>query len=134
MEPCLAITPELHHARHDQGEEWTQEFLEVVPNEKIFLPRFTDNRCRIDSVMPMVDSLHVKYRIIVPERVVTIVISKRTFGEAFARRYESLQNEFGFRREGMGAASISGHRNSVSSQQRSHHQLPNVFRQRGYGS
>ena len=87
MKARLAVRPEIADARHDQGEERREEFLQVVADEEVFLPRLADHGRRVDRISSMKDGFDVKDRVVVSEGVVAVVISEGAFGPSFVWRH-----------------------------------------------
>src|SRR5438067_13935836 len=104
MKTRLAIRPEIAHARHDEWEKRREKFLQVVADEEIFLTWLADNRRRIDRIAAMKDCLDVEDRIIVLQRVVTVMIAERSFGSALVRRNMTDQSKLCFRNEPVSCA------------------------------
>ena len=67
VESCLAVSPEVAHARHDEWEERREKFLKVVADEEIFLPRLSDDGRGIDRVLSMKDRIDVEDGVVVSE-------------------------------------------------------------------
>src|SRR5437660_12713446 len=78
MKTRLPVGPEISYAGHHHREQRRQQLLQIIADEKVFLLWFAYDSGRIDGVASMKDSVDVKDGIVMPERVVTVVIAKRS--------------------------------------------------------
>src|SRR5262249_1030054 len=102
---------------------------------EIFLTRFAHHRSRIDRITTMRHSLDMKDRILVLQRVVSVVIAEGTFRTPLFRRGMAYQSELGFRCEPVFTTNrILTNTKLLSGEQRGQQQLRNIFRQRCDGS
>src|SRR6059058_722939 len=99
MEASLTVAPQTPHTGHYQRKQRRQEQLQIVADEKIFLPGFAYDGRRIDSIATMRDRLALKDRIIMLQGIVAIMITERPFRPAFMRLRAADQREFGFRNQ-----------------------------------
>src|SRR5262249_27204453 len=86
VEARVAVRPEIHDARHHEGEERREEPLQVLAEEEVLLPRLADDRRGQDRVAPAVDALELEDRIVGRGGVVAVVIPERPFEAARLRR------------------------------------------------
>src|SRR5437016_10707630 len=93
MKSRFAIGPQIAHARHHERKQWRQERLQIITNEKIFLSRFADNSRGIDRIAPMKDSVAVKHRILMSQRVVAVMIAEWPFESTLVRRRGTNQGK-----------------------------------------
>ena len=99
MKPGLAVTPEVSHAGHHQGEDRRQQRLQVIADKEILLTRFTHHRRGIDRVAPVRNCLAAENRIVVLQRIVAVVIAEGAFGFALVRPRLTDEREFSFRHQ-----------------------------------
>ena len=95
MKTRLAVAPQIADRGHDERKQWGKQFLQIISDEEIFLPRFTDDRRRIDGVTPMKNGISVEDGIIVLERVITVMIAERPLGLPLVGRNVSANGKLG---------------------------------------
>ena len=60
MKTRLAIAPKIANGRHHERKQRRQKFLQIIADKEIFLPRFADDRRRIDRVLAMKNRVGVE--------------------------------------------------------------------------
>ena len=100
--------------------------------KKILLPRLADDRGRIDGVLAMRHPVDGENRVVVGQRVVTVVVAERPLGPPDARRHRAQQCELRAADQAMGAAAAH-YRQPIAGKQRRQHQLGHVLRKRRDG-
>src|SRR5689334_1620732 len=101
MKSRLAVRPEIAHRRYHERKQRRQQLLQVIADEEIFLPRFADDGRRIDCVTAMSDRVAMKHRIIVTQRVITVVIAEWSFRATLMRCGRADQSKLGLGCESM---------------------------------
>jgi hypothetical protein len=106
--------------------------LQIVADEEIFLARFADDGCRVDRIAAVVNLIDVENRVVVLQRVVTVVVAERSFGATRVRQHIPGQSKLGFGNEAMRvSAAILFHPaclNAFACEQRGEHEFRHVFR------
>ena len=110
MKSGLAVTPKLADTGHDDRKYRRQQRLQVIADEEIFLPGLADHGRGINRVAAVGDCFAVKNRVVVFQRVVTIVIAERTFWFSHVRLRMADESKFRFGHQTMRATNrIFGH-------------------------
>src|SRR5918993_4624720 len=80
----------------------------------------------------MKDRINMKHRVIVKQRVVTVVIAEWSFGSSFVRRCTADKDKLRFGSEAVQFATgwVAGHLQFLTCEQRRKDQLRYIFRQR----
>ena len=128
----FAVGPELLDGRHDHWKQRRQQFLQQIADEEVLLSRLPDHGGRKDGVVPPGDTLHVKNRIVVLQRVIAVVVAEWPFRPTGARRHRAHQGELGASHQGMRPRALDQPQ-SLAGDERRQHQLRHVLRQRGNG-
>src|SRR5436190_16597299 len=131
MKTCFAIRPQIANAGHHQRKQRRQQLLEVIADEKVFLSWFAHDCCGVNSVATMKDRVDMKYRIVVLQRIIAVVITEWTFRTPFVWPRRSYQGELGFSRKTVWRAAHLRNPDLLTSKQRSQYKFRNIFRQRG---
>ena len=125
----LAIRPEVQHGGHDQWEQRRQQVLQEVANKKILLSGFAHHRRGINRVAAVRHLRHLKHRVIVLQRVIPVVITKRAFRFAHVWRHLPHQRKLGIGDKWMWMSVGPRHlRDLLAGHQRREQQLGNVLR------
>src|SRR5688500_1678352 len=96
MKTSFAVTPKVSHCRHYKREKRREKFLQIVADKEILLPRLADDCSRLDRIFAMKERIRVKDRIIVRQRVITVMVAEWSFGASFVRRDVPAYRKLGF--------------------------------------
>ena len=96
MKTGLAVAPQIANRRHHERKQRRQQLLQIIADKKIFLTRLADDRRRIDRVFAMKNRVGSENRIIVLQRIITVMIAERAFGPSLVRRDVAADRKFRF--------------------------------------
>ncbi len=128
----LAVGPQVLDRRHDHGEQRREQLLEQVADVKVLLTRLSHDRRRYDRVASAAQRFNLEHRIIVAQRVASIVVAERSLGPTHTGRDRADQGQLGLRDQRVGSWPRAPTQ-APTHQERGEQQLGDVLRERRDG-
>src|SRR6476659_2990267 len=85
METRFAITPKVSDGRHHKREKRREMLLQVISDKEVLLPRLADYSRRVYRVLSVEDRVNIKYRVVMLQRIIAVVVAERTLGTSDIR-------------------------------------------------